>query len=169
MSGGRLGSYVSMLSVTFDAPRFTVLIANHLLENARDKTKSREHRANWLQTLQLIRAHAYVHLQIYRRAARTMERVLREVLNRTVLIPTAKKPLAVSKKQLDEYLHGVGDFLNAIVLREFWEKTCDWEKQDYPELSRNINRAGAVFMPEGLKVNCGPKPSVPNIPLPPSR
>jgi hypothetical protein len=165
MSGGRLGSHVSRLSVTFDAPRFTVLIANHLLENAQDKTKSREHRANWLQTLRLIRAHAYVHLQIYRRAARAMEKVLREILNRLVPIPTAKKPLAVSKKQLDEYLHGVGDFLNAIVVREFWEKTCDWEKQDYPELSRKINRAGAVFMPTGLKVNCGPKPSVPSIPL----
>lgn len=169
MSGGRLGSYVSMLSVTFDAPRFTVLIANHLLENARDKTKSREDRASWVQTLQLVRTHAYVHLQIYRRAARTMEKVLREILNRLVPIPTAKKPLAVSKKQLDEYLHGVGVFLNAVVVREFWEQTCGWEKQDYPELSRKINRAGAVFIPEGLKVNCGPKPSVPNIPLPPSR
>jgi hypothetical protein len=167
ISGGRLGSYVSMLSVTFAAPRFTVLIAKHLLENARDKTKSSEDRANWVQTLQLVRTHAYVHLQIYRSAAQTMEKVLREIVNRLIPFPTAKKPLAVSKKQLDEYLHGIGAFLNTIVLREFWEKTCDWEKQDYPGLSRKINKAGAVFMPDGLKVNCGAKPNLPNIPIPP--
>jgi hypothetical protein len=58
-------------------------------------------------------------------------------------------------------------FLNAIVVLEFWEKTCDWEKKDYPELSNKINRVGAVSIPAGLKVDCGPKPDLPDTPLPP--
>jgi hypothetical protein len=39
--------------------------------------------------------------------------------------------------------------------------------QSRAELSQKIFRAGAVFLPHGLKVNCGPKPDLPGVPLPP--
>jgi hypothetical protein len=164
---GRLGSYVSTLSVAFDNPRFTVNIAKHLRDNAQDQTRTNQDRSNWLRTCGLVLTHTYEHLKIYRRTAQTMEKVLREVMNRLLPLPTLERPLAVSKGELDDYLYGVGEFLHAVVVRECWEKTCDWEKQDYPKLTRSIRLAGAMSLITALTVNCGPKPSVPNVPLPP--
>jgi hypothetical protein len=138
MPNGKPGSYVSMLSVRFDKPQFAVFIAKHLWENSHDQSKSREYRHAWRQTLLPVLTHAYVHLKLFRRAAEDMENVLQELFNRLLPLPSAKKPLAVSKDRLDEYLNSLGEFLIAILKLEFWEKTCDWEKKDYPELSQKI-------------------------------
>jgi hypothetical protein len=167
LAGNKPGSYVSSLTVKFDRPQFTVFIANHLWANSRDMSMAGADRNNWNRTRLLIQEHAYIHLKIFRRATGNLEKALRELFNRLLPLPTAKKPLPVSKEQLDDYLNRLGEFLTAIIIRECWEKTCDWEKKDYPELSRKINRVGAVFMPDGLKVDCGSTPSLPEIPLPP--
>jgi hypothetical protein len=167
MPNGKPGSFVSMLSVGFDNPRFSVLLAKHLRESSLDRSQSREGRNAWRQTLILIQEHAYVHLKLYRSAAENMQKVLQELLNRLLPLPNAKKPLEVSKEKLDEYLKRLGEFLNAMVTLEFWERTCNWETEDYPKLSRNINRAGAVYLPRGLEVNCGKRPRSPEILLPP--
>jgi len=161
------GSYLSLLSLKFDAPRLSVFIAKHLRENAFDQSKSREGRYAWQQTLLLVQKHAYVHLKLFRRAAEDLQKVLQGLFNRLLPLPTGKKPLAVPQAQFEAYLQSLGEFLNAVVKLEFWEKTCDWEKKDYPELSQRINKAGAVFMPHGLKVNCGSRPDVPDLPVPP--
>ena len=161
------GSYVSMVSLAFDRPRLMVFIAKHLRDNAVDQTKSREDRYAWRQTLVLVQQHAYVHLQLFRRAANALQTTLRQLFDRLLPLPTARNPLAVSQQQLDAYLNNLGEFITAIVQLELWQKTCDWEKTDYPELSRKISRAGAVFMTQGLKVNCAPRPDLPEIPVPP--
>ena len=162
-----LGSYVSMISLKFDNPRLVVFIAKHLHENAFDPTKSREDRYAWQQTLLAVQKHAYVHLQLFRRAAKAMELTLQELLHRLLPLPTARSPLPVSKEELDAYLHKLGEFITGLVQLELWEKTCDWEKKDYPELSRKIFQAGAVFMTHGLKVKCAPRPDLPDLPVPP--
>jgi hypothetical protein len=160
------GSYLSMLSLKFDGPRLLVCIAKHLYDNAFDAAKSREDRNAWRQILGLVQQHAYVHLRLFRAAAGSMENTLKELFNRLLPLPTAKKPLAVSKEQLDTYVQSLGEFVTAMVQLELWEKTCDWERTDYPELSRKISRTGAVFIPQGLKVKCAPKPVLPDLPVP---
>jgi hypothetical protein len=170
MSDGKPGSYVSWLSVKFDNPKFTVFIAKHLWEKSHDSTMETRDRNPWGQILLLVRNHAYVHLDIYRRAAKNMEKVLQELFSRLLPLPTAKKPLAVAKDQLDEYLIRLGEFITAIINLEFWEKTCAWEKKDYPELSKKIQSVQGVdpvITRLELKVKCGSKPKLPNIPLPP--
>jgi hypothetical protein len=167
MPGRKPGSYLSLLSLKFDEPRLFVFIAKHLYENAFDDTKSREDRNAWRQILGLVQKHAYVHLRLFRAAAGSIENTLAELFNRLLALPTAKKPLAVSKEQLDAYLQRLGEFIAALVQLEFWEKTCGWERSDYPELGRKISRAGVLFMPHGLKVKCAPKPQLPELPVPP--
>ena len=167
MPGRKPGSYLSLLSLKFDEPRLVVFIAKHLYENAFDDTKSREDRNAWRQILGLVQKHAYVHLRLFRAAAGSMENTLQELFSRLLPLPTAKKPLTVPKERLDAYLQRLGEFIAALVPLEFWEKTCGWERSDYPELSRKISRAGVVFMPQGLKVKCAPRPQLPELPVPP--
>ncbi len=166
MPGRRAGSFVSMVSLEFDNPQFVVSIAKHLDENASDTTKPIEYRQTWRRIRAAVREHAYAHLAIFRRASEAMENTLQELFNRLLVLPSDKKPLAVSKQELDMYLHSLGKFIPAIVQLELWEKTCDWEKRDYPKLSQNIRSAGA-FLPLDLEVNCGPKPDLPDLPVPP--
>jgi hypothetical protein len=167
MPDGKPGSYVSMLSVTFDRPKFAVYIAKHLWDNSHDLTMHVRDRNTWRQILLLVQNHAYVHLEFYRLAAKMLEKVLQELFNRLLPLPTIKKPLAVSQKELDGYMLKLGEFLTVIVKREFWEKTCDWEKKDYPELRNKIQKMPGTFIPTGLKVDCGSNPRLPDIPLPP--
>jgi hypothetical protein len=161
------GSYVSMISLAFDKPQLSISIAKHLRDNAFDQTKAKMDRHAWRQTLALVETHAAVHLRIFRSATQALENSLRELFNRLLPLPTAKKPAGVSKQELDAYMKSLGELLVAIVRLELWQKTCDWEITDYPELSRKIQRAGAVFIPRGLKVKCGPKPDLPAIPTAP--
>jgi hypothetical protein len=95
-----------------------------------------------------------------------MEKVLQELFSRLLPLPIANKPLAVSKEKLDEYLKSLAVLLSAIVKREFWKKTCDWEKKDYPELRKKITKMPGSFIPTGLKVDCGSEPALPHIPSP---
>jgi hypothetical protein len=163
---GKSGTYVSLASFKFDNPQFTIFIAKHLKENAFDQTKTRMERQAWYQTLLLIQEHAYVHLKLFRRAAQNMERVLRKLFDQLLPLPSAKTPLVASQPELDAYMKSLGEFLTALVHLELWEKSCGWEKQDYPKLSEEINKAGAVYIPGGLKVMCDPKPVLPNMPVP---
>ena len=162
------GSYLSMLSLQFDGPRLAVYIAKHLYENASDSAKSREDRNAWRQILQLVQQHAYVHLRLFRAAAASMQNTLQELFNRFLPLPTVGRPMAVPKKHLDAYVQSLGQFITAMVQLELWEKTCEWEKTDYPELSRKISRAGVLFLPQGLKVKCAARPDVPDLPVPPA-
>ena len=161
------GSYVSMISLAFNNPQLSIFIAKHLRDNAFDQSKARMDRHAWRQTLALVKTHADVHLRIFRSATKALENSLRELFNRLLPLPTAKKPAGVSKQELDAYMNSLGELAIAIVRLELWQKTCDWEKTDYPELSRKIQLAGAVFMPQGLKVKCGPKPDLPDLPTAP--
>jgi hypothetical protein len=165
---GKPGSYVSSVSLKFDKPQFTIFIAKHLRDNAFNQAKSRAERYAWHKTLLPIQEHAYVHLKLFRRAAQDLENVLRGLFSQLLTLPTVQRPLAVSKQRLDSYLNSLGEFLTAIVQLELWEKTCGWEKEDYPELTRKINRAGAVFIAAGLKVKCAPRPDLPDVPVPPA-
>ena len=166
VKGGKPGSYVSLLGISFDNPRFQVSIARHLRDNAKDATKQTRERNQWGRILFLIRTHAFSHLDIFRNAARNLEAVFKELFKQFP-VPTAKKPWAIPKEDLDTYLNSVGKFLGAVVEREFWEKTCEWEKKDYPVLTKTLSSLD-VFLPQGLQVNCGPKPKSPDVPLPPA-
>ncbi len=170
MPDSKPGSYVSSLSVKFDNPKFSVFVAKHLWDRSYDSTRETEERNTWHQILLLIRTHAYVHLDIYRRAAKTMEKVFQELFSRLLPLPTVKKPLAVSKDKLDEYLVRLGQFLTTLVDLEFWEKTCDWERKDYPVLSKKIQslpNMDPVLTRLDFKVKCGSKPELLSLPLPP--
>jgi len=168
MSDGKPGSYVSSLSVKFDNASCTVHIAKHFYENSKDTTTSAQVRNGWSNVIRLIQTHAYGHLDLYRRAAKNMGKVLEEMFSRLLPLPTAKRPLAVSQNELDVYMFKLGEFLTAIVNLEFWQKNCDWEKEDYPRLGKKINDVGVVgISPAGLAVVCSSKPHLPNIPLPP--
>jgi hypothetical protein len=94
-----------------------------------------------------------------------MEKMLQELFGRLLLLPTGKNPLGVSQMELDEYMQNLVEFLNAIVKREFWKKTCEWDRQDYPVLFNKMSKLPGVFMPMGLNLNCGYEPILPNIPI----
>ena len=161
------GSYLSVMSLKFDGPRLFVCIAKHLYENAFDGAKSREERNAWRQILRLVYQHAYGHLRLFRAAAGSMENTLQELFSRLLPLPTSKKPLAVPKDQLDAYMLSLGVFITAMVQLELWEKTCDWEKTDYPVLNRKLSKIPGLFMPQELEVKCTPKPVLPDLPVPP--
>jgi hypothetical protein len=71
-----------------------------LWDNSQDPTMETRDRNTWGQILLLVRYHAYVHLDIYRRVAGNMEKVLQELFSRLLPLPIANKPLAVSKEKL---------------------------------------------------------------------
>lgn len=157
-SSGKSGSYVSTLSVSFKNPGFSVHIARHLMENMSDWTKSRRERIVWRRIHRRVRTHAFVHLERFRAAANKMENEIHKSIKS---LPTSKKPLAVSEVDLQNYLKDLGKYRRVLVEREFWKTTCDWEKEDYPKLFKGLKVWGS------LKVNCGTKPKLPPLPLPP--
>jgi Lysine-specific metallo-endopeptidase len=170
MPDGSPGSYVSMLSARFDKPLLAVMIAKELRDNSHDPTAEPAVRNAWRRVLTLVQAHAYAHLDIYRRVAKDMEKVLQELFSRLLPLPTTKKPLAVSSDRLHDYMVSLGVFLTEIAKFEFRKKTCAWERQDYPILTQKImdrKQPTRVHLQLELPKQCLSKPKLPDIPLPP--
>lgn len=157
---GRTISYVT--SVAFDLnPTYEYRIAEELWTNSQRRASTGSPQAmaaiKWRQVYDIVREHADEHFARYAAVLRTMEGRIETALRQ---LPSGIDPVAVSEAVLQSYVEELVRHYNGRINYLAWERTCDWERTDYPRVERRVNAIpGAPRIT--LVPACGTPPSVP--------
>ncbi|MEL6812954.1 MAG: DUF4157 domain-containing protein [Bacteroidota bacterium] len=152
-------SYVKQVQYLLKNPKFEYAIAKEIYDDSRDRTLDPLLRHSWREVYKRIRRHSRKHFAIYRRVVSAMEN---ELIAHLSTLPGKGNPLDVPQQELDAYLTSYLTYFTAKLEYKLWKATCDLEKKDYPNFLKGI-----YSIRGRLKVNCGPRPKVPPIPLMP--
>jgi len=157
-SHGSAGAYVTSVDFNMENSRFEYFIASELIERS-GRSGDPGERSCWIQIVSRIRRHAREHFIRYRNVVAATRTEIIEELN---ALPRRSRPLDVPEADLRAYVDALLRCWHARLAYRLWSVTCEWERTDYPAISRDVRCFSGVF-----PINCGDAPSVPASPLPP--
>ena len=149
---GRTVSYVTNVSIRFN-PHYEHRIAKKFYSN---QQRGKPGATTWRQVYNLIREHSVEHFVRYDEVLRQIKIDLEAELRQ---LPSGIDPVLVSKTTLRDYVGKLLKHFNDRLNHEAWKTTCDWEKQDYPRLSKRVNSIPSVYLGK-LTPQCGSPPQI---------
>lgn len=75
-------------------------------------------------------------------------------------LPSKSKPVELKQTTLEKYIKDLLIYQDAKLKHELWRTNCEWDKKDYPNLTKGLWCVGGAPIPD-----CGKKPSLPTLPV----